>query len=176
MHRLECKIPPLNYVTKSLSYKHWVALAFPIKCNTLRWKIPHRYIWSGRKNVVCNEMCRFKHSAMKIELTVPHLNPLHPQYKAVDEHKPLEVAPTASFYIQSDLLHFLWDGLPNPNPVKDVAGEDWSIILVFYHKKKLTFNFIFIYKRLYSWVSKWCPSHEFSQIKYISIKTVQIIN
>lgn len=68
---------------------------------------------------------------MKIELTVPHLDSVHPHYKSVDEHKPLEGAPTTAFYIWSDLLHLLWDGLPDPNPVIEVAGEDWSIILVF---------------------------------------------
>lgn len=66
----------------------------------------------------------------------PHLKSVHPQYKSVDEHKISEVVPTTAFHVQSDLVHLSWDALPDPNPVTEVAGEDSSIILVFYHETK----------------------------------------
>lgn len=109
-------------------------------------------------------MCKFKQSAKKIELTVTHLSCVHPQYKSVDEHKLFEVASSTAFYVQSDLLHLVWEGLPDLNPVTEVDGEDLWTILVLYHETKLTFNLIFIYKRLYIWVSIWCPSQEFCQL------------
>lgn len=52
------------------------------------------------------------------------------------EHKLLDVASTTVFYVHPDLVRLLWEGLPDLNPLAEVAGEvsSWLIILVLYYE------------------------------------------